>query len=495
MKDSRSGIGKRLMRLLTSVRTTVVLLVSLALMLLLNVLIPQASVLGPEEFARVALKSRSTRFLLVDLGFGYLSTSPLFLVLLVFFFVNLAAVLISRAGPTWRRTRFRDRKLPALRAWTKAEPDRTAPLPEGSDADRFLARAVETLRGFGYQTHKATDEEGAARAARGERPSLHAVHAVKHRMAPLGFLLFHLSFFLLCAGGFALYLTRFVATAVVVEGQELTELAAAQVLRRPPLGDPPDLHFALEAVEPRFEKGQPLHLGATLRFPDGASQQARINHPARWGSASVLVQQAGLAPVLWLQDSRGFSLDRVLVAATSQSGEPTRVPLAEERFGPRLEAMIQPLGPDEDFPARSELATTGMELRLLDDGQVVFEGTLRPGQAASLPQGRLVLEEIRYWLRVMVVAERGGGLLISGFLLGVVGLVWRLAAYRREVAVVWDARCGTVVGRSEYFALRFQEELDGIYRALFEPADSPGPGRDERTRSGDRLRPTEEDTR
>jgi len=492
--DPGSGIGKRLMRLLTSVRTAVVLLVSLALMLLLNVLIPQASVLGPEEFARVAVSSRSTRFLLVDLGLGYLSTSPLFLAVLVLFFVNLAAVLISRAGPTWRRTRFRARKLSALRAWTKAEPDRTAPLPDGLNADRFLARAVETLRGFGYQTHKAAGGE-ATRPPRGERPALHAVHAVKHRMAPLGFLLFHLSFFLLCAGGFALYLTRFVATAVVVEGQELSGLAAAQVLRRPPLGGLPDLRFAVEAVEPRFEKGQPLHLGATLRFPDGASQQARINHPARWGSASVLVQQAGLAPVLWLQDARGFSLDRVVVAATSQAGEPTRVPLAEERFGPRLEAMIQPLEPNEGFPVRSELAATEMELRLLDDGEVVFEGALRPGQAASLPQGRLVLEEIRYWLRVMVVAERGGGLLISGFLLGVVGLVWRLAAYRREVAVVWDARRGTVVGRSEYFALRFQEELDGIYRVLFEPAKSPGPGRDELTRPGDRLRPTEEDTR
>lgn len=490
MTDPGTGFGRRLIRLLTSVRTTVVLLVSVALMLLLNVLIPQASVLGPEEFARVAVSGRSARFLLVDLGLGYLSTSPLFLTVLVLFFVNLAAVLISRAGPTWRRTRFRARKLSALRAWTKAEPDRTAPLPEGSDTERFLARAVETLRGFGYQTHKATGEEG-ARAARGEQPSLHAVHGVKHRMAPLGFLLFHLSFFLLCAGGFALYLTRFVATAVVVEGQELTDLGAARVLRRPPLGGPPDLRFALETVEPRFEKGQPLHLGATLRFPDGALQHARINRPARWGSASVLVQQAGLAPVLWLQDSRGFSLDRVLVAATSQAGDPTRVPLAEERFGPRLEAVIQPLGPDEDFPARAELAATPMELRLLDDGEVVFEGTLRPGQAASLPQGRLVLEELRYWLRVMVVAERGGGLLITGFLLGVVGLVWRLAAYRREVAVVWDAQRGTVVGRSEYFVLRFQEELDGIYRALFEPTRSPGPERDEPARPGDGLRPRE----
>lgn len=476
MTDRRTGFGKRLLRLLTSVRTAVVLLASVALMLLLNVLIPQASVLGLEEFSRVAMSSRSNRFLLVDLGLGYLSTSPLFLTVLVLFFVNLAAVLASRAGSTWRRTRFRPRKTSALQAWTEAEPDRSASLPEACDADRFLARVVETLRGFGYQTHKAVGEP-TARPRHGEPPPRYAVQGIKHRMAPLGFLLFHLSFFLLCGGGIALYLTRFVATAVVVEGQELSELAAARVVRRPPLGGAPDLRFTVEAVEPRFEAGQPLHLGATLRFPNGASQQARINHPARWGPASVLVQQAGLAPVLWFQDAQGFSLDRVVVAVTSQGGEPTRVPLAEERFGPRLEAMIQPLGLNEDFPARSELAATAVELRLLDDGEVVFEGALRPGQAASLPQGRLVLEEIRYWLRVMVVAERGGGLLISGFLLGVVGLVWRLAAYRREVAVVWDARCGTVVGRSEYFALRFQEELDGIYRSLFEPGPSEGGGR------------------
>jgi len=454
--------GRRLWRLATSVRTTVALLVLLAVMLTLNVTLPQAAVLGPEEFARVALSDPGARFVLVTLGLGFLSTSPIFVAVLVLFFLNLTAVLTARAGPTWRRTRFRPRPVRTLEAWAKAEPGLGAPLSPDDTPERFLRRAVETLRGFGFRVHRSGDR---------------ALQGIKHRLAPLGFLLFHLSFFLLCAGGILLYLTRFVATTVVVEDQEPTDLAAeAQVLRRPPWGRPPEIRLSVTSVETRLEDGQPVHLGATLRFPAGAPQRARINHPAHWGSATVLVQEAGLAPVLWLQDARGFSRDRVVVAATTRGEEPTRVPLgprrAEDPAGTtyeldgELEAVIHPLGPEADFPSREELPATGLYIQVLDGDEVVFDGRLQPGGAAALPEGRLVFEELRYWLRVMVVSEVGGGWLIAGFLLGVTGLIWRLGAYRREVALLWTEERFTLVGRSEYYSHRFQDELSALFEAL-----------------------------
>ena len=47
--------------------------------------------------------------------------------------------------------------------------------------------------------------------------------------------------------------------------------------------------------------------------PSGStSRTSRVNHPAKWGDVSLLVEQASLAPVLWLQDGRGFTLARRL---------------------------------------------------------------------------------------------------------------------------------------------------------------------------------------
>ena len=440
---------KSLLRFATSLRTTIVLLCLLAVLLLLNVVVPQVSVVGVRAIRELADASASNHFILVTLGLSHLSTSPIFLGVLGLFFVQLAVVLIDRAGPTWRRTLLRPRSAAGLEAWTRTEENLSAPLPEVWN----LGVAIRTLRGYGYQAKRVDDK---------------TVWGVKHRTAPLGFLLFHLSFFLMCAGAVLLYYTRFQGSAVLTEGQRFSG-SYDRVLRQPPYGQAPDLTFTVDEVETGFERGEPTHLGAVFRFEQAGTvveRRARINHPAQWGSVSVLVTRAGLAPVLWLQDDRGFTSDRVVVAATSRGDEPTEVPLAEGAFVTR----ILPLERGEPFPERNELAGWPIRLQVMRSGdsspEALFEGALRPGEAASLGDARLVLEEIRLWVDVMVVSERGGGLLITGFLAGVVGLVWRLLLHRREIALTWDDEVFRLVGRSESYPWRFQQELATIFSTL-----------------------------
>ncbi len=440
------------LRLVTSLKTTVVLLSAVAVLLLLNVAVPQAAVLGDDAFAALVAANAWNRFVLVTLEMGYLATSRIFLTVLGLFFLQLALVLISRAGPTWRKIRPHPRSEAGLVAWAHTGESLSAPLPAGWDP----AVGALTLRGFGYRAQRV-----------GER----TWWGVKHRTAPLGFLLFHLSFFLLCAGGILLYLTRFTGTAVLTEGQEFS--GYKEVLRHPLVGGPPRLAFVVDRVDPRFEQGEPVHLGAVLRFRQAGSmvaRNARVNHPARWGATSILVKQAGIAAVLWLQDRRGYTLDRV--AAVTTRAEPTRVLLAGERYL----AVIHPLAADAAFPTREDLPATPLGIAVFrraaspdasgEEDELLFEGALRPGEAAALADGRLVLEELRYWVGVQVVTERGGGLLMTGFVVGIVGLVWRLLLYRRELVLTWDDAEFRLVGRSEYFSGKYQEELRSISTIL-----------------------------
>lgn len=472
--------ARRAWKAFTAPRTTVVLLALVATMLLLNVLVPQEAVVGPEELARRLSGRPTAGFFLVTLGLAHLATSPVFVAVLALFFLNLAAVLVARAGPTVRRTRVRERSARGLAAWARMEESLVAERPELWEVERI----VHAFQGFGYRVRRV-----------GER----TFWGVKHRAAPLGFLLFHLSFFLVCAGGVAIYLTRFVGTAVVTEGQSFGG-EFQQVLRHAPWEGPPELDFVLESVEPRFEAGEPVHLGATLAFREGTSsveRRARVNDPAHWGTTSILVQAAGVAPVLWLQDANGFTVDRVAVSARTRSsgtglgqqgsgGEPsaevTDVPLA----GGRLTVRIEPLGPGVPFPLRADLPGTPLRMTVFrrtadeEPPEVLFQGELRQGEAAPLvsggdgaagspaPVGRLVLEELRYWAGFQVVRERGGGLLIAGFLVGVVGLIWRFLFHRREVVVDWDDRQVRLVGRSEYFSGRFRRELGALFAELID---------------------------
>lgn len=430
--------------LTTSLRTTVVLLCALAFLLLLNVVVPQESVVGEEGFSALVAESPVASLFLDKLGLGRIETHPLFVVTLALFFVNLTAVLIKRTGATWRRIRLRPKSVAAVNAWSRVGEKRTAELP----SDWSMRHVISTLQGFGFQARKVSDG---------------AVWAVKHRTAPLGFLLFHLSFFFLAAGGISLYLTRFVGAAVLAEGQSF-DGQYIKIARMPALGGEPGIRFFLQQVDVRFEMQQPVHLAATVQLLHGAQptpRTARVNHPVNWGPVSLLVQRAGLTPVFWLQDNQGFTLHRGPVM-TAVGPSPTLVQMADES----IELLVSPTAPDGEFAEREELSTTPIHVELFQEEKSVARGTLVAGEALTWSGGRLLLEEVRYWAGFQVISERGGAFLIAGFLMAVIGLVWRMLWYRREVAVTWDAGLFSLVGSSEYYRARSGDELDLVFREL-----------------------------
>jgi cytochrome c biogenesis protein ResB len=428
---------RRLWRSLASVKTTVVIFIMVAILLLLNVVIPKARFSGPEADGLID-RNPINHFLLDTLGMAEMPTSPVFFAVLALFFVNLSCVLIDRSGVTFRRTKLRPPSRDTLEAWASGKRSLRGSPNQTLDGHQVVA----VLKGVGYRALQVADG---------------VVWSVKHRHAPLGFVVFHISFYLLCLGGIGLYYTRFVGTSALVEGQDFAGFN--QVLREAPILGRPSLRFGVKEVNPVFDHGQALHLEAVMRFDGGVEKSARINHPIRLGATKILVNRAGIAPVLWLQDRRGFTVDRVAVAAATLASEPTEAELA----GGALKVLVRPVVDRARFPGRAELQATEVRTVVTDaEGTMLFEGVLRSGQSAQLDGGVLVLQELRFWVGVYVVREYGAWLLVAGFVVGTVGLVWRLMLYRREVAVVWDQESFAVAGRAEYFSHKFKDELETI---------------------------------
>lgn len=453
---------KKLWRLLTSLRTAAALLAALAALLLLNVAIPQRTVIGEEAFSALAREGGVPRVLLVDLGLGSLATSPVFLLVIGLVFVCLVSVLVDRGGVTFRRVRFRPPSIETLQQRAANEAALSRELPEGWSAEAALG----ALKGLGYRRARV----GGA-----------AVWGVKHRLAPVGFVIFHLSFLLLLAGGVLLHMTRFVAVTAVAEGQTFAG-EGVQVLRQPQWIGAPALEFTLEEADIAFERGEPVRLAAKLRIlaPGALSlQEASINHPARVGATSVLVERAGLAPVLWLQDQRGFTLDRVAVVVPPSGSEPVRVELDDDR----LVVEIAPVELRDAWPSRGELAETPVALVARSGDDEVLRTSLRAGQGARVGRGWLAVQEMRQWVGVRIVSERGSSLLVAGFAFGVVGLIWRLSWHRREMGIVWGEGRLVLTGRSEFFRRKFRAELD-------EAAQIVAAGKWERPHSGGGDDPT-----
>jgi cytochrome c biogenesis protein ResB len=417
-------------------KTSAVIIAALSLGLLLSVLLPQETV-DPGGYATAVRGGPAARFVLETLGLGRFSTSPVFFVLLGAFFANLGAVLVDRVGITLRRIRVgtpSGAQVGAMLAGTEA-----SRLPEAiPDAE---ARASEILSDLGFSVRPV---------GRG------TIWGVKHRLAPLGFPLFHAAFFVLAVGSLGLYLTRDVVEVIAAEGQAVSSRGGA-VGRRAPLGAPPEVTVEVRRVDVALEEGRPTDLAATVALAGapGDARLARINHPAVWGDLTVLVGRAGIAPVLWLVDERGFTLDRVAVLAVVRGELPTRVTV-----GGDVEAIVAPIPVSASFPERRALPTVPISLRLRVGEGEVFDGTLRSGEGVEVGGRTLRLQEVRYWAGLTLVRERGGGLLVAGFLMSVLGIVWRMVWHRREIVVSFEDGMMRVGGRSEFYPARFRNELE-----------------------------------
>lgn len=431
---------KRIWRIVASLRTTVLLMVVVALLLLATVIVPQRAVVGDDTVEALVQSSAAKAFVIDTLGLGAIATSPLFVAALVLFYLNLVAVMIDRVPATLGRMRVKPPAAEALAQWVASPKALVGTRRGGLD----VAAVVGHLRGFGYRPHRVT---------------VTSMYAVKHRHAAAGFLLFHASFFFLCAGGLLIWYTRFVGEMRVVEGQTV-RAGDARVIRQRPAGGVPELTFTLDRMTPSFDRGEATDLRARLRIEGGAPVESWVNHPASHRSWSVLVNDVGIAPVLWLQDKRGFGVDRVAVPGDRNAA--VTVPLA----GGVVRVDVQPRPREEAFPSREALAALPLDVVIHEGPKEVFRGVLRPREGALLPGGRVVLTEVRYWAGIKVISERGGGLLIAGFLLATIGATWRLLLHRRDLVISWEGDTFRLAGHGEWFADRDRRELMALHDLL-----------------------------
>lgn len=446
MRRLVSAIGRGARGLLDGLRhrAFVVFVMSLLTVLYgLGLVVPQRRSVPGETWQAWRDESPHLVALLERSGLADVYRAPGTWVAVAFFFLSLGAVVVDRLPRMLRRTRL-EHGLP-LELDVVARRKGTVEL-RTADAVEAVRRAGALLSAAGYALHA---------------PTQGAVRGVRFRMAPLGFVLFHGAFVLLLAGGLSVYATRFSGIADVADGETFDastgEYAARP--RTPLLGDTrPDVSFTVAGVRPRSDRGFPIALEVGI-LPRGESapRAADINRPVRIGSTSVLVLSAGPTPLFtctW--DGAG---DGTWVKLVPNPSGRSRFLL--EPCG--LDVLARPLAADpEGAPAGREqgvmlanagvarledVSRTGIEVAIRGPDGAVARGVLRPGDSLATPDGRRVLRmpEIRYYARLQIVAERGGGLLWAGFLAGTLGLVLRLVLFRREVVVLADPPGGRVL--------------------------------------------------
>lgn len=437
--------------------STISHIIVLCIVYFLGLVIPQEKIVTVEEYARWKAGWPRLVELFETLQLTSIFSSPLVVAVTVSFFLHLLIVTGKRLPK-------------ALEELKGPSADRVSEklLSEGTHAvvhggrEAFSA-ACDMLTRRGFKIHK---KDGAFAGA-------------KNRFSVVGSLLFHLSFLLFLAGGLIIFHTRFWGETFITEGQSFggSRGEYRQIFRWSDLRtELPLIAYTVDRIEPRFAGYEPISLRTKVTATSGGAPEERwldVNRPATFGSTSILINDIDIAPYIVVTDRNGRELFASHVSLhVIRGGEDSfRIPGGYEvrvRFWP-----------DYDIDRNGRFFTRSYQLeKPMFSVQVVKNRVpLASGNLATTADfvefdggNRLRYADIAYYGRFIVTDEKGGGILMAGFLLSIVGLVLKFFRQKKEIygLLRQDDRGESVLLRYkiEYFPSSARSELAEIVEEM-----------------------------
>ena len=449
-------------RFFKSLKLTASVIALLVFIYFLGLVLPQKWMFDTEKAFYLWMDESPINGFLHTIGFTDIYMSPMTVALLTIFFINLIVVTINRVPLILRRAYLAgDAPSPGIDEIRRGKDTRVISCPEGED----IARRT----GDFFRKRKWFFRESAGG---------NTFTALKNRLSPIGFMLFHVSFILCLIGGMMIMYTRFMGRLPLTEGESYKGgLGQFRVIERRPkfFKTLPDLELNLEKVRTYYEDNVPVELIVNLRVKYGDEEKSeilKVNEPINRGAVTIIAENVGVSPLFIVRGPDGRQLDAVYVTLNVLRGKEDSFRFdTDRRFKFYVKFYPDYVLKDGVAGTRSvELKNPAMSLIIENDMKKIYSGTVMMGERASFGGLTVSFNDIRYWVEFLVIKEYGKLPLVTGFVLAAIGLIMRLVFYQKRLrlAIVHedDKTLLFIDGRSEYFQLSYREELDRIVRDL-----------------------------
>ena len=437
---------------LSSLRFTILLISLLGLIFAIGLWVPQQRLLKT-IYLEWQRKSPTLVAVLDAIGLTTIYTSPITITLWVLFFLNLSLVLWQRWPIIKNRITLSESRI-SDPEHAGGYPFRSSyPLPDDLDGETIVGR----LRNHRYTI--LGDATG--------------FYGVRNRLAPLAFMLFHLSFFLVLLGGLISVYTEFIGYLDLAQGEsfkgELSRYNASPQPKMPKIGSPPRASFTVKSIVPRVVHNTPTGISVLLVDERGTTHEVDINRPYSTEHSSFVFKHLGVSPLFVLKDASGQETGGAYIKLDVLQRKPDRFALGEFTYT----ATFYP----DYVLEEGKRATRSMEfnnpvffIAVERDGKKIAEGLVPKNGSLEFAGYRLEMREMPFWVRFYVVKQRGVSILYAGFALATIGVIWRLLFYRREIiGAVREqngVRCLVVAGRSEYYKSLAEDEFVKLFSAV-----------------------------
>ncbi len=442
----------KIIKYLSSLRFTIVLICLLGLMFVIGLWVPQQSLLKTIYFEWQKKSPELVAYL--DLfGLTTIYTSPITITLWLLFFLNLSLVLWQRVPVVKSRIVISEAKIldPATAGGYSFRS--SYPLPEHLDDETVL----NLLRKNRYTV--LGDASG--------------FYGVKNRLAPVAFMLFHLSFFLVLLGGLISVYTEFIGYIELAQGElfqgEIERYNNKPRPKLPATGTIPNVSFTIRSIEPQVVRNTVTGIRVKLDDADGKEHEVGINTPYNTDNSSFVFKHLGVAPLFVLKDSSGNEVQGAFFKLDVVKGRPDSFKLGGFLFTTFFYTDYE--FKDGKHTSKSmEFNNPVFVMAVERDGKKLAETTIPKNGSMEFAGYRLEMREMPFWVRFYVVKQRGLSILYAGFLLATIGVIWRLLFYRREIVGAIREQngvlCLVVAGRSEYYKSLAEDEFTKMFNEM-----------------------------
>jgi len=447
----------KLVKYLSSLRFTILLISLLGLIFAIGLWVPQKRLLKTIYIVWQQNSPALVSFL--DMfGLTSIYSSPLTITLWLLFFLNLSLVLWQRWPVVKSRIAISDAKI-SDPVTAGGYPFRSSyPLPTGLDGEKIIS----LLRKNRYTV--LGDATG--------------FYGVKNRMAPVAFMLFHLSFYLILLGGLISVYTEFIGYVDLAQSEsfngELWRYNAKPSVKMPVIGSPPDVSFTVQSIAPQVVRNTPTSISVKLADAGGQIHEVGINTPYNTNNASFVFNHLGVAPLFVLTDPSGKEIGGAYFKLDVVKGK-------QDNF--RLGNFIFTASYYPDYELKDGKHTTKtmefnnpvLAITVERDGKKVAEAAIPKNGTMEFGGYRLEMRDLPFWVRFYVIAQRGLSILYAGFALATIGVIWRLLFYRREILGAVREKDGAlslvVAGRSEYYKSLAEDKFVKLFGGIVGKTD------------------------
>ena len=448
----------KLLKYLSSLRFTILLIILLGMIFAIGLWVPQQRLLKT-IYLEWQRNSPSLVAFLDAVGLTTIYTSPITITLWLLFFINLSLVLWQRLPIIKNRITLSDAKI-ADPVSVGGYPFRGSfPLPNDLDGEKII----------GLLRKKRYTILGVASG----------FYGVKNRLAPVAFMLFHLSFFLILLGGLISVYTEFIGYIDLAQGEsfqgELNRYNASPPPKMPEIGSPPNASLKVKSIVPRVVHNTPTGISVLLADSHGKTHEVDINRPYSTEHTSFVFKHLGVAPLFILKDaSSGMEIEKGQFKLDVLQRRPDRFGLAGFTF-------TTTFYPDYVL-YDGKRATRSMEfnnpvffITVEREGKKIAEGLVPKNGVLEFAGYRLEMHDMPFWVRFYVVKQRGLSIIYAGFAIATIGVIWRLLFYRREIVGAVREQDGVrslfVAGRSEYYKSLAEDEFIKLFSRIVGNSD------------------------